>query len=54
MVLRITQYDDPILRQLGKDVTVFDEKLAKLAEDMVETMHGAEGIGLAAQQVGKA
>ena len=35
-------------------MTVFDEKLAKLAEDMVETMHGAEGIGLAAQQVSKA
>mgnify|MGYP003978610307 CR=1 FL=1 len=54
MALRITQYDEPILRQSGMDVTVFDDKLAKLAEDMIDTMHGAEGIGLAAQQVGKA
>ena len=54
MVLRITQYDEPILRQSGGDVTVFDEKLAELAENMIDTMHGAEGIGLAAQQVGKA
>lgn len=54
MTLRITQYDEPVLRQSGMDVTVFDDKLAKLAEDMIDTMHGAEGIGLAAQQVGKA
>lgn len=52
MLLRITQYDEPILRQFGEDVTVYDDKLVKLSEDMVETMHEAEGIGLAAQQVG--
>ena len=54
MVLRITQYDEPILRQSGEEVTVFDNKLATLSDDMVDTMHEAEGIGLAAQQVGKA
>ena len=54
MLLRITMYDEPILHQAGKDITEFDENLAKLAEDMVETMRNAEGIGLAAQQVDKA
>ena len=54
MLLPITMYDEPILHQAGSDVTQFDENLAKLAEDMVETMRDAEGIGLAAQQVGKA
>lgn len=52
--MRISQYGDPILRQFGEDVTGFDKNLAKLSEDMVETMHRAEGIGLAAQQIGKA
>lgn len=54
MVLRITHYGEPILRQPGKRVEVFDEALRALARDMVETMHAAEGIGLAAQQVGHA
>jgi peptide deformylase len=54
MILHISQYGDPILRQFGEDVTGFDKNLAKLSEDMVETMHRAEGIGLAAQQIGKA
>ncbi|MBU62080.1 MAG: peptide deformylase [Opitutae bacterium] len=54
MLLRITHYDEPILRLSGEEVTIFDDKLGQLAEDMIDTMHEAEGIGLAAQQVGKA
>ena len=54
MLLHITMYDEPVLRQAGSAVTKFDGNLAKLAEDMIETMRDAEGIGLAAQQVGKA
>jgi len=52
MPLRIVHYNDPILRQKGRNVTVFDAELVRLAAEMVETMHQAEGIGLAAQQVG--
>lgn len=52
MVLPIVHYGDPSLRKSGKPVTSFDPALAQLAQDMVETMHKAEGIGLAAQQVG--
>ena len=54
MLLRITKYGEPILRQAGEDVVDFDENLARLAENMIETMRDAEGIGLAAQQVEKA
>lgn len=52
MVLRVTQYGEDILRQKGERVTEFDDGLVELADDMVETMYEAEGIGLAAQQVG--
>ncbi|WP_221029505.1 peptide deformylase [Actomonas aquatica] len=54
MVLPIVHYNDPVLRTKGAPVTTFDAELATLARDMVETMHGANGIGLAAQQIGKA
>jgi len=45
-------YPDPVLRVQGRAVTEFDESLRKLVADMVETMHAAPGIGLAAPQVG--
>ncbi len=54
MPLRIVHFNDPLLRKKGAKVTAFDAALRKLADDMVETMHAAEGIGLAAQQVGRA
>lgn len=54
MELRITGYGEPILRETGQPVTTFDQSLKELARDMVETMHVAEGIGLAAQQVDRA
>lgn len=54
MRLRVTQYGEPILRERGAPVTDFNTGLARLVEDMVETMYDEEGIGLAAQQVGQA
>lgn len=54
MVLPIVHFNQPVLRKKGAKITVFDAALAKLADDMIETMHAAEGIGLAAQQIGQA
>lgn len=54
MLMRITQFGEPVLRQKGEPITVFDDDLKALAGDMLETMYAAEGIGLAAQQIGKA
>lgn len=54
MILRVTQYGEPILRKAGASVTDFDAPLAALADDMVDTMYDEGGIGLAAQQVDRA
>ena len=54
MSLRITQYGESILRQKGQPVTSFDPELTNLANQMLEAMEKADGIGLAAQQIGKA
>ncbi|MDQ8195229.1 peptide deformylase [Coraliomargarita sp. SDUM461004] len=54
MILRVTQYGEPILRKAGEPITEFNQALAELANDMVDTMYDAEGIGLAAQQVNRA
>lgn len=54
MVLKIVHFNEPVLRKKGAKISVFDAALAKLANDMVDTMHAAEGIGLAAQQIGQA
>ncbi|MEN9662317.1 MAG: hypothetical protein RL324_1266 [Verrucomicrobiota bacterium] len=54
MALPIVRYNQPVLRKKGQKVTSFDKALAALAHDMIDTMHDAEGIGLAAQQVGQA
>ena len=43
---------DPVLRQEADDVTVFDAALRALVRDMYETMYHADGIGLAAPQIG--
>jgi peptide deformylase len=45
-------YPDPVLRVQCRAVTDFDESLRKLVHDLIETMHAAPGIGLAASQVG--
>ncbi|MHB1848163.1 MAG: peptide deformylase [Acidimicrobiales bacterium] len=52
MVLTIRQYGDPVLKQATKDVEEIDGSVAKLVEDMLETMYAAPGVGLAANQVG--
>lgn len=53
MAIRIIRIDDdPMLRKKSKPVVVFDEKLKVLVDDMVETMHHADGVGLAAPQIG--
>ena len=54
MKLPIVKYGNPILRSKGKEIEQVDERIRSLAADMVETMQGANGIGLAAQQVGTA
>lgn len=54
MSLRIVHYNNPVLRTKGEKVTVFDGALAEFATDMIAAMHDAGGIGLAAQQVGRA
>ena len=51
-VLPIYIYDDPVLRKKAKPVRQVDEVLVRTAEDMLETMRKANGIGLAANQVG--
>lgn len=51
-ILPIYVYDQPVLRRRAKPVRGIDGALTKLTEDMFETMHGANGIGLAANQVG--
>jgi len=43
---------DPVLRTPGEEVAAFDDRLQKLVRDMFETMYHAEGIGLAAPQIG--
>ena len=53
MVLPIVAYGDPVLRKVGKEITKDFADLAKLIEDMYETMEKAKGVGLAAPQVNK-
>jgi peptide deformylase len=48
----IVLYPDPVLLRPTKPVGVFDSELADLVRDLIETMHAAPGIGLAANQVG--
>jgi peptide deformylase len=49
----IVKYGDPVLEKPSKTITQFDAELEELAEDMFATMYAAQGIGLAAPQVGK-
>lgn len=51
-VRKITEYPEKVLAEVGKAVEKFDEELEKLCEDMFETMYHAEGVGLAAPQIG--
>ncbi len=51
-IRKITEYPEKVLAEVGKPVEKFDEELEKLCEDMFETMYDAEGVGLAAPQIG--
>lgn len=52
--LKLIHYPDPRLRKAGAPVTRFDEKLAAVAQRMLELMRAHRGVGLAAPQVGLA
>jgi peptide deformylase len=49
---QIRQYGDPVLRMRANEVEEFDDELVRLTERMIGVMHDAEGVGLAATQVG--
>src|SRR3990170_1756757 len=51
-VREIKTYPDPVLRNKTARVETIDDTIQRLIEDMVETMHAAPGVGLAANQVG--
>jgi peptide deformylase len=52
-IQKIYQYPESVLRKETEKIATFDNNLAKLVEDMAETMYDAPGIGLAAPQIGK-
>jgi peptide deformylase len=52
MIYPIVKFGDPVLEKPAAPVTVFDDKLRKLADDMFESMYAAHGVGLAAPQIG--
>lgn len=54
MILEIRKYGDPVLRAKGREVQEINDDLKQLAADMLETMVSANGVGLAAQQIGQA
>jgi peptide deformylase len=53
MKLEIVQYGDPVLRAKGRPIDKIDDRIRELAQNMIETMHLANGVGLAAQQIGE-
>jgi peptide deformylase len=53
MIREIVIYGDPVLRKKGKQIDKITEEIRTLAQDMIETMHDAHGVGLAGQQVGE-
>lgn len=53
MVLKVCKYGEKVLREKATPVAVVTDEQRALANDMIETMHRAKGVGLAAQQVGR-
>jgi peptide deformylase len=53
MILPIVAYGDPVLKKEGEEITKEYPELDKLIADMFETMYNAQGVGLAAPQIGK-
>ncbi|MBI4025799.1 MAG: peptide deformylase [Verrucomicrobia bacterium] len=54
MILPIIRYGHPVLRQKGAEIKEMTGAIRRLAQDMLETMQAARGVGLAAQQIGRA
>jgi peptide deformylase len=54
MILEVVKYGQPVLRQKGARIESVNADVKKLVADMFETMYAAKGVGLAAQQVGRA
>ena len=52
MIRPITKYGAAVLEKPGSRIEKFDEEFAKLCEDMFESMYAAQGVGLAAPQIG--
>lgn len=52
MIYPIVKFGDPVLEKPCKPVTKFDEALKKFTDDMFESMYAAQGVGLAAPQIG--
>lgn len=52
MIHPIVKYGDPVLETPTKPVEAFDEEFRKLTDDMFESMYAAQGVGLAAPQIG--
>ena len=52
MIYPIVKFGNPVLEKKAEIVTVFDDELKKLIEDMFESMYAARGVGLAAPQIG--
>jgi peptide deformylase len=52
MIYPIVKFGDPVLERPTEPVTVFDDELRKLIDDMFESMYEARGVGLAAPQIG--
>ena len=52
-ILKIIEYGNPILREKSKEVTKVSKKIKTLITDMLDTMYSANGVGLAAPQVGE-
>ncbi len=51
-IRNIVKHGDEVLRKICRTQLTFDEKLATVLDDMIETMYAADGVGLAAPQVG--
>lgn len=54
MILPVVKYGDPVLRKKGAVIEKITPEIKRLVDDMFETMYDAAGVGLAAQQVGRA
>src|SRR5438034_8490833 len=52
MIYPIVKFGNPVLEKPSEPVTVFDDELKRLVEDMFESMYVAHGVGLAAPQIG--